>query len=361
MAKVRNINTITLNAPTYANNHELEEIDLAFVPWVNNSMYKAFENSDHLRSVTNINQNVTNMSGTFHDCHNLVNAPIIPNNVTNMCETFDRCYNLVESPVIPNSVTNMYSTFWECYNLTDSPVIPNSVTNIDCLFGVCINLITAPESLPNVTQMDRTFTSCSKLKNFPSIPQTVTTLMWTFAGCSNLVNAPVIPNNVRYIGKAFCNCTNLVDGPIIPNSANDIGGIFSGCINLINICELSSNINNLTHWQGDGAFQNCISLTGDIFIHSENITNATNCFYGTSLNKDVYIPFYYSNNSYTKTYNAFINAGYSTEYRVNGALLIDINDEGIDLSDYEYTNVSNDITLYNYIGSNSIITTPHLS
>jgi hypothetical protein len=69
----------------------------------------------------------------------------------------------------------------------------------------------------------------------------------------------------------------------------------------------------------------------------------------------------YNRNDYTSTYNAFIAAGYSDVTRKDGALLMDINSEDIDLSDYEY-NVSenNDVTLTKYIGTNSVVITPHL-
>ena len=64
---------------------------------------------------------------------------------------------------------------------------------------------------------------------------------------------------------------------------------------------------------------------------------------------------------YTRTYNSFINAGYSDTVRVNGALLIDINDEGIDLGDYEFNmNLTRDVELTKYIGNDEIIVTPHL-
>ena len=74
----------------------------------------------------------------------------------------------------------------------------------------------------------------------------------------------------------------------------------------------------------DSTFISCYNLSGNIIIHSEFINNAYLMFYGTELEKNVYIPFQ-NNGVNTSTFNAFIAAGYSTTTRVNGALLFDIN------------------------------------
>ena len=82
------------------------KVDLNNIPFEDNSMVDAFRDlsvyNSRLNSVSNINQNVTNMRRTFDGCTNLVNAPAIPNSVTNMSETFSSCYKLVNAPVIPN-------------------------------------------------------------------------------------------------------------------------------------------------------------------------------------------------------------------------------------------------------------------
>ena len=62
-----------------------------------------------------------------------------------------------------------------------------------------------------------------------------------------------------------------------------------------------------------GTFSHCENLTGNIYILSNRITNATDCFNMTSAIKNVYIPFTYSNNVPSATYNSFISAGYNTE------------------------------------------------
>ena len=88
---MKNINSITLYNTTYQENVNITDVDLAFVSWTNNSMYRAFSNCYNLTNVTNINENVTNMSSSFWNCSSLVDAPVIPNSVTNMSRTFSIC------------------------------------------------------------------------------------------------------------------------------------------------------------------------------------------------------------------------------------------------------------------------------
>ena len=206
------VNQLYISNNCYYNYQNITSVDLIHTPFVNNSMYNAFYNCQNLKSVTNINDNVKNMSYAFSECSNLVNAPVIPNSVINMSHTFYYCESLENAPVIPNSVVNMAYTFYCCSNITNAPVIPNSVVNMCGTFYCCY-----------------------------------------------LTNAPTIPN-------------------------------------------------------------------------SENITNAANCFEGTSLTKNVYIPFKYANDEYTSTYNAFIDAGYKIDGSVDGVYLKDLNQDYVTLS-----------------------------
>ena len=119
----------------------------------------------------------------------------------------------------------------------------------------------------------------------------------------------------------------------------------SNCNNIIDICK---------------AFDGCANLTGDIIIGSNIITNANRCFANTSLDKNVYIPFYYSNGMVSATYNAFISAGYSETERKDGVLLKKLRNYNVDFDGYIITNNGADVELQKYEGSESIIVTPHL-
>ena len=254
-----------INVPFY-NNQTIRMVDLKYVPFVNNDMVMAFNGCNELRDVKSINGNVTNMSATFQCCDNLINVSAIPNNVIDMSWAFYNCSNLVNVPVIPDSVINLSHTFKGCSNLINAPVIPNSVTNIY-----------------------QTFFNCFSLVNAPVIPNSVTDIVETFDGCYNLLNAPVIPNGVTNMTRAFAYCYNLVNVPEIPDSVINLYDTFYGCSNLVNAPEIPDSVNSMST-----TFYNCSNLIGDIIIHSENITNTNRCFFYTTKEKDVYIPFKYN-------------------------------------------------------------------
>ena len=299
MSDLRRITTINIEKNTFYGNTNIVNVDCNYTPWQNNSMAYAFNSCSNLKSVSNINNNITNMHYTFLHCSNLTNISSISNSVQNMIGTFYNCSSLVNAPIIPNSVTNMEDTFYNCTSLINAPIIPNSVINMFCTFQSCISLI-----------------------NAPNIPNSVVNMQATFESCTNLITVPNIPNSVNYLSQTFSGCTNLITVPNIPNSVNDM------------------------RW----TFLSCLNLTGNIYIHSENIANAYRCFYATSKVKNVYIPF---NNAgvNTKTYNSFTSAGYKTDGTVNGVYLKDLNESPtpptpsgeIDLTGFTYTIDENNV------------------
>lgn len=240
----------------------------------NNSYSNLFMYSVNLVSVSNLNKYTESITNTFKHCTNLIQAPIIPDSVTNMGYTFYDCTNLTTVPTLPNSLVQMPYCFYYCKNLTYVPTIPNSVTSLRFTFRGCISLKDAPNiENTNITDMAGAFWDCTNLVNVSNLPNSVINAQATFYGCSNLVTAPVIHSSVKTAVRIFEDCTKL---------------------------------------------------TGNITIYSENITNADNAFRGTSLQKNVYIPFTYDNGVNTKTYNAFTSAGYTTTGTVNGVYLKDI-------------------------------------
>jgi hypothetical protein len=76
-------------------------------------------------------------------------------------------------------------------------------------------------------------------------------------------------------------------------------------------------------------FSECNNLQGRINILSEDITRASGCFYNTSLPKDVYIPYTYTNGVNTQTFNSFVAAGYldssGASTGINGVTMHDLN------------------------------------
>jgi len=183
---------------------------------------------------------------------------------------------------------------------------------------VSVDLCYAPWTL-NI--MNHAFGGCTNLKNVSGINQNVTNMYFTFDSCNSLVNAPVIPNSVTSLRYTFYYCNNLISAPVIPNSVTNMYDTFNGCSNLVNAPVIPNSVTNMYC-----TFYDCTKLAGNIYIHSENITHARACFWGTNalLQKNVYIPFKYANNVNTLTYNSFINADYDTIGTINGVWLKDI-------------------------------------
>ena len=316
-------------------------------------MNQTFYYCNNLINVPAIPNNVTNMYGTFYSCWKLQNSPEIPSTITNMDSTFYQCYNLINASVIPNSVTSLISTFQTCTDLQDAPAIPDSVTNMYSTFSDCVNLINVPIIGNNVMNMDSTFYGCRNLQNISAIPSSVNELKFTFQDCRNLVNAPVIPNSVTKMHYTFGSCYNLQNIIEIPDSVTFMNCTFNWCNNL----EIAPTIGNGVTDMGV-VFGNCTNLTGDIYISSENISNIDGCFYRSTLNKDVYIPFQ-NNGVNTITYNTFNNSHYSISSRnsSDGVLLKDLQ-ELIDLNDWRYITNGNIRELQEYLGSDDDINVP---
>ena len=293
-----------------------------------------FSNCTNLHDIKiNCNSN-TIMNCTFYNCINLSNMPQIPENISSMYNVFFNCTNLVNTTSISNKMVNMNYTFRNCINLVNAPDMSNAtnVINMVGIFSNCTNLSEPPVISSNIINMSYAFYNCQNLKNIPTLPDTINSMSYTFYNCQFINNISTVPSNIVNINGIFKNCTNLVNAPDMSN-----------CNNIINISE---------------AFDGCTNLTGDIIIGSNTITNANSCFSNTSLDKNVYIPFYYENGQHTQSYNAFNTFGYSDIYRMHGVTLFD-KDIQNKLSEWTYYENTNGVTsLYNYIGTSENVSMP---
>ena len=293
------------------------------------NMHYTFGQCHNLSYCCDIPNGVTNINSLFYDCNNLTTAPNIPNSVIDMQNSFYCCTNLTTAPNIPNSVANLVDTFNGCRSLTDAPSIPNSVTTLARTFAYCNRLVNVPIIPNSVTNMEGTFANCNSLVNAPIIPNSVTIMYRTFSGCTSLINPPTIPNSVTNMGYTFNGCTSLINPPIIPNGVTNMVYTFNGCESLVNPPNIPDNVTNMaytfTNCYNLGSkdfifksvtnfyytFANCSNYSGNIYIEEKNVTNAANIFLNSHLAKNIYIPFYRLDGTYTNTYNSFFNAGYS--------------------------------------------------
>jgi hypothetical protein len=274
----------TQNNVPFLDNPYIKNVDLQNVPFRNNSMFNAFFKCTNLVSVVNISKNVINMAKTFTYCNSFNQNVQMPNFVTNMFETFNSCFNLNQNIQIPNTVLNMSNAFSGCYNLNQNIKIPNSVTDVA-----------------------NAFSGCNNLNQNIQIPNSVTTMSRTFQSCHNLNQNIRIPDSVTNILRTFINCHSLNQNIQISNSATEMIYTFSGCYNLNQNIRIPNSVTNMY-----STFYNCRNLEATINILSPILSNATLCFGGTNplKLKRVFIPYKWSNGTYTATFNAFKLAGY---------------------------------------------------
>jgi hypothetical protein len=206
----------------------------------------------------------------------------IPNSVTNIgYGTFYEC--ALTSVTIPNSVTSLgTNAFGNCYGLT-SVTIPSEVTVLnDSVFSECIGLtnITISDGVADIGS--NAFGDCRALLKLV-IPGSVTNIGdAAFNDCTALTNVTML-DGVRNIARnVFTLCFSL-SSVIIPGTVTNIGNFAFSSTGLINVTIPGSVI-----LLGDGAFNNCLNLTGVFFAGDAPATYET--FYYSSNVTVYYLP-----------------------------------------------------------------------
>lgn len=174
-------------------------VDFQHVPVEGGKMWQAFDSSN-IRTVTNLNSQITNMVQTFQGCGYFNCSFKIPESVQLLEGTFSGCSRLNVSLEIPNSVTSLGSTFAYCSNLNVPITIPNTVTD-----------------------MQKTFMNCSSLNLSVNIPNSAVTLRETFRNCKSLNTPITIPNSVTNMMETFRNCTAFCSTVTIYSTEISIG------------------------------------------------------------------------------------------------------------------------------------------
>ena len=185
----------------------------------------AFDQCEHLTSITLPHSLTIIGEEAFEDCYSLTSITIPEGVVTIGEEAFVRCRGLV-SAIIPNSVTTIDDyAFDDCISLT-TVTIPGSVKSIgNKLFYKCKGLVSV------VIENGVTY-----------IPKGM------FRYCTNLTSIN-IPNSVTSIGSsAFSGCTSLAS-ITIPYSVTEIGDYaFSGCYFNENAFSNHSDLADADNW-----------------------------------------------------------------------------------------------------------------
>ena len=310
------LSSITLKSSVFQENDNIYSVDCKNIPFENNNAYCAFSNCFRLCNVTNLNQNITDMSYTFAGCPIQLyetGFPTIPNSVTDisglfsnhpewtefptqafentmnkvpshlkntMAGYFDDCHSLINIPynIIFNTATNISNTFRRCYNITDMPEIPDGVTNMSETFEGCYSLTNCNYSIPNsVIDMNYAFSSCHKLENLPdfSNANSVRYANSMFSHCYNMKNVSSLPDSIEDGSYLFYNCTNLVNVSHLPNSLTTASWIFADCTNMVDIpnFENCTNLTNMSY-----AFYYCFNLANAQINIPYGVTNIDSMF-----------------------------------------------------------------------------------
>lgn len=366
--------TTVHNLPKYILNGNMDSsfarcISLTNLPEIPNSvtsLTNTFSNCSNLTSVV-IPEGIKHLTNTFNNCSNLTSA-VIPYGVETMYSTFANCTALTVAPVIPSSVVTLMYTFSNCTSLSVGIYDVKNVTNLYHLYSGCSNLDLTTVGLSNSENANHfgifagtNFTSqqlqglnLSNIKNayglfaygnssnftgvvIPNsvtdmsscfyatnyvngatitIPNSVINMKYCFGYCHNFISPQVIPNSVVDLSYCFYDCVDMTSAPVIPDSVTNMRSAFYWCWNLTSIGKISNSVVDLSN-----TFNGC-NLSGNIYIYSNQVQTASDCFDG-STTKNVYIPFTYENGEYTKTYNSFTAAGYTTTGSQNGVYLKD--------------------------------------
>lgn len=229
--------------------------------------------------------------------------------------------------VIPSDkeVTLSSSVFSNINNLTsvdfrEAAIDGNSMSG---MFRNNRDLVSVVNINQSITNMAETFSNCHSLIS-TQLPNSVINLYGTFSQCGSYNQSVQIPESATNISFMFSGCGNFNQNVQIPNSVVDMHGTFQTCASLNQNIQIPSSVNKLTN-----TFLSCGNLTGRINVLSENVTDADSMFFATTLPKDVYIPYNYTNGERSQTFNSFVTAGYldssGASTGINGVTMHDLN------------------------------------
>lgn len=279
-------------------------------------------------------------SHAFYQCRKLNGKLTIPKNITEIDEAvFERC-GFTGDLVIPDNVTKIGScAFQSTYNNTGKLILPDGLTEIgfeafyDSHFQ---GDLTIPNSVTTLAQRAFEEGSFSGKLTLSNSLQTLN--LWTFYNCRGFYGDLVIPASVTTIGKgvfdgsyygnitgekgrlifadgsqlteigegAFQECPNLTGELKLPNTVETIGSLAFKGNGFTGELKLPANLKEL----GESAFENCSGLTGRITFPSNMSTIHSTVFCRTRITEvvipssigSVWVDAFYYCNSLKKVY-----------------------------------------------------------
>lgn len=282
-----------------------------------NPNYSSYNNLLYNKDFTSLLQYPTGKSGSC----------VIPESVTTIAGyAFAYGYGVTGSLTIPASVTTIGNyAFYYCNHLSGNLVIPNTVTSLgEGAFANCIGFkgsITISNALTKIN--DYTFYECTGLTGTLTIPSSVTTIgNSAFTDCAALTGALVIPETVTSLGEdSFYGCSGLTELYLPANIGVIPDYCFSGCLGLIKI-------------------ESARTTAPSISMHTFEDVNFTTCQLiipiGSTSSYQSALYWSYFTTITEQDITTVINTEQEQNriYAVNGQLIIETNQSGIQIQIY---------------------------
>jgi hypothetical protein len=99
------------------------------------------------------------------------------------------------------------------------------------------------------------------------------------------------------MSSAYSNCSNLTGSPACGDNVTNMSYAYENCRKLTGAPVCGPNVTNMCC-----TYYNCQNLYGNMYVYSNNVSNATNCFTGRSTSNQLNIFV----NLGTASYNSFI-------------------------------------------------------
>ena len=260
-------------------------------------------------------------AGAVQNMYDAVNADF--NNVSNSFNTVNESFNTINE-----SFSNVNSTF----NIVNEN-LKNVKSNVKTINDFILNGIYLPEygsfnsSSPVAYGTAKTVEFYGNAQGGTAIPggsgmikfdSSTNTVTFGFSGaaCKGIINAShmfvlcsrlnqniLIPSPVENASQMFYGCSALNQNILIPSSVKDASSMFAACSRLNQSILIPSSVENAVR-----TFFGCSVLNQDIYIYSQVLSNMTQMFMGTKVNKhNVHIPSSVPKDTSNYIYNCLVN------------------------------------------------------
>ena len=261
-----------------------------------------YNHNGHLKIRLIINNNITDISGMFFECNELLSITDLPvdnfnisdinksfdgNNCNNYNEKSYNSYkidknetlyndNLMLSSIQKNTNSPVYNEINEINELNYfKKNIFTNVTSMSWMFYGCFSLISLPDiskfDTKNVINMSGMFNGCFSLISLPDISKwnikNVTKMSGMFSRCASLISLPDISKwnikNITNLSYMFSDCSSLISLPDISKwdtkNVTNMERMFNVCSSLISLPDISKwDTKNVTYM--NYMFSDCSSL-----------------------------------------------------------------------------------------------------